>query len=99
MFVESWTSFVWARQRPPNVLRGLWGGEGMVAPRGGFPRAWLARRLDFCCHLHRLAFTALSARMLLRGLAYAILLIKGLRIKSLFLLLQLSYYVKACSGR
>jgi hypothetical protein len=47
MFVESWTSFVWARQRPPNVLRGLLGGEGMVAPRGGFPRAWLAGRLDF----------------------------------------------------
>ena len=47
MFVESWTSFVWARQRPPNVLRGLLGGEGMVAPRGGFPRAWLADDLIF----------------------------------------------------
>lgn len=69
MFVESWTSFVWARQRPPNVLRGFWSGEGMVALRGDFPRAWLAGRLDFCCHLHGLAFTALSARMLVRALA------------------------------
>lgn len=68
MFVESWTSFVWARQRPPNVLRGLWGGEGMVAVRGGFPRACLAGRLDSCCQLHRLAFTVLSTRMLVRGL-------------------------------
>lgn len=47
MFVESWTSFVWARQRPPNVQRGLWGGEGMIAVQGGFPRASLAGRLDF----------------------------------------------------
>lgn len=37
VFVDSWTSFVWARQRPPNVLRGLWGGEGMVAVRGWLP--------------------------------------------------------------
>lgn len=48
MFGESWTSFVWARQRPPNVLRELWGGEGIVAVRGGFPRACLAGGLDFC---------------------------------------------------
>lgn len=99
MFVESWTSFVWARQRPPNVLRGLWGGEGTVVVRGGFPRACLARGLDFC-QLHRLAFTVLSARRLVRGLDSDILLTRKPRNKSLVLLLQLFYTLcKACSGR
>lgn len=88
-----------ARGRP-TCLEGSGVGKGWLQCGGGSPRACRAGRLDFCCQLHRLAFIALSARTSARGPARAILLTKEPRIKSLFLLLQLSYTLcKTCSGR